>query len=156
MLLELIKKHLEAFEAGNWDDYKAGLASDSIYEESATQLVAKGPDHIVNTVQRWKRAFPDLKATFVGGFESADQAVAEVEWEGTHSGPLEGAFGTMPPTNQRGRVKAVLIVRMKDGKIVENHHYFDLLTILSQIGVAPGRGAPQPAATPGAAATPRH
>jgi len=155
MLLDDIKKHLAAYSAANWDDFKAGLATDAVYEETSTQVQAKGADEVTRMVQRWKRAFPDLAANVVGGFESGDQVVAEVEWEGTHTGPLEGPFGTMQATNKRGRVKGVLLCKMKDGKISESRHYFDRMALLSQIGAIPSISTPQPAAK-GEAASPKH
>jgi steroid delta-isomerase-like uncharacterized protein len=157
-LLESIKQHLAAYSASNWDAYKDGFTKDVVYEEMATKIRVQGVDKYVDAVQRWKRAFPDLKATFINGFVSGDKAVVEVMWEGTHTGPFDGPLGAIAPTNQRGRVNGVLVMTLKDGKIAESRHYFDLLTVLSQIGVVPMIGASgQPQATTGAApASPRH
>jgi steroid delta-isomerase-like uncharacterized protein len=136
-MLDLIKQHLANYTASNWTGYKAPLAADAIYEEMATRQRAKGAEEYVKAVQRWKSAFPDLKATVTSGFVSGDKVVVEVEWEGTHSGPFDGPFGAIPATNKRGRVNAVLVFTVKNGKIMESRHYFDLLTVLAQIGVAP-------------------
>jgi predicted ester cyclase len=93
----------------------------------------------------------------IRGFESGDKVVAELEWEGTHSGPLDGPFGTIQATNKRGRVKAVIVATIKNGKIASTHHYFDLLTVLNQIGIAPMAGAAaQPAAKPTVVPPSRH
>jgi len=150
-MLEMMKKHLANYTAGNWDAYKAELASDAIYEEVATRQRVQGADEYLKAIQRWKRAFPDLKATVVGGFAAGDRGVAEIEWEGTQSGPLEGPFGTIQPTNKHGRIRAVIVVTMKNGKIAETHHYFDVMTVLGQLGIAPMAGA---AAQPPAKAAP--
>lgn len=156
-MLELMKKHLAAYSAGNWDEYKADLATDVIYEEMATQQRVQGADEYIKFVQRWKRAFPDLTATVTGGFEAGDSAVAEIEWEGTQTAAFEGPFGTIQPTNKRGKVKAVIVAKTKDGKVVETRHYFDLLTILMQLGLAPMAGVGAPAAAKPAEAPPaRH
>jgi len=82
--------------------------------------------------------------------------MAEVEWEGTHTGPFDGPFGTIAATNKRGRVQAVLLFTLKDGKIVENRHYFDLLTVMSQLGIAPMAGTTAQAAATAGAPAPRH
>jgi predicted ester cyclase len=74
--------------------------------------------------------------------------VAELEWEGTHRGPLDTPFGIVPATNQRGSVNAVLISTFKDGKIVASRHYFDQMTVLMQVRAAPTAEAPRPAAQP--------
>lgn len=140
-MLDLMKKHLAAYSQGKWEEYKAAFASNVTYEEVATRQIVKGVDNYIEFVKRWKKAFPDLKATVVGGFESGDEAVAEIEWEGTHGGPLEGAFGSIPPTNKRGKLRAVIVSSLKDGKIVSTRHYFDILSLLTQLGVAPMAGA---------------
>jgi steroid delta-isomerase-like uncharacterized protein len=147
-----INKHLDDLAAGRWDDYKAAFTNDVIYEELATRTRVQGADEYVNVVKRWKRAFPDLKATLLSSFQGGDRAVAEIEWEGTQSGPLEGPFGTIQATNKKGRVRAVIVMTMKGDKIAESHHYFDLLTVLAQTGALPALGAMQ---QPTAAATPR-
>jgi len=146
-----IQKHLDDLAAERWDDYKAAFANDVIYEELATRTRVQGVDEYLNTIKRWKRAFPDLKATVLSSLQSADKVIVEVEWEGTQSGPLEGPFGTIQPTSKKGRVRAVLVLTMSGEKIKESHHYFDLLTVLAQTGAMPGLGA---MAQPGAQAAP--
>jgi len=153
-MLDIIQRNLSAFGGSRWDDFKATLAPDAVYEDIATGQRANGAADYVTSVQRWKRAFPDLRANWVGGFANGDRTVAEVEWEGTHTGRFDGPFGPMEATNKRGRVKAVLLCTLKNGKIVEAHHYFDLLTLLKQIGLAPGAGTFVPA-SPDLASVPR-
>jgi len=137
---EMLRKHLAAYAESDWDAYKADLAGDCVYEEIASGKRVSGIENYLEAIKRWKIAFPDLTATVKKVFESGDTIVAEVEWAGTHKGPLETPFGTLPATNKFGRVGAVLISKQKDGKIVETRHYFDQLTVLVQIG-APTFGA---------------
>ncbi len=156
-MLDIVKKHLADLSAGKWNDYQAALSKDAVYEEIATKQISKGAEEYVKSVQRWKRAFPDLNAKFINGFAAGDRVLVEVEWEGTHSGPLEGKFGTFQPTNKKGRVSGAMLFTIKNNKITETRHYFDLLTILGQLGVAPMIGiptAPQPKG--GAGATTAH
>lgn len=150
-MLDMIKKHLAHFEVGNWDAYKADLDPNVVYDEPATMQRATGPEEFLKAIQRWKRAFPDLKGTVVTGFVSGDQVVAEVAWEGTHTGILEGPLGTIPPTNKRGTLRSAMILTLKNGKIAEERHYFDLLTILRQLGVVPLAGVTAPGVSPTAA-----
>src|SRR4051794_3809159 len=140
-MLDIIKKHVADFSASNWNDYKAAAAPDIIYVEAATSSRVQGVDDYLKAVQKWKRAFPDAKGRVIGGTTSGEQVTAEIEWEGTHTGPLEGPMGTIGPTNRRARVNAVFVTTIRNGKIVESHHYFDLLTILTQLGIAPMMGA---------------
>ena len=41
--LELGRRHLEAYNAGKWDEYKSALADDVKYEELATHTSASAP-----------------------------------------------------------------------------------------------------------------
>lgn len=143
-MLEILTKSLDEFTAGRWDSVKAAITDDVIYEEPTGRVV--GAEAYLAVLQRWRRAFPDVKCTIVGGFASGERVVVEVEWKGTSSGPLETPFGTLPATNQRVTVKACLVCVIRDGKIREQHHYFDLFALLSQLGIAPGMPARAPAA----------
>lgn len=150
-----LKKHLEELGASKWNEWKAALANDVIYEEIATHTHVKSADEYLKIVQRWKRAFPDLKATIVNMFTSGDRIFAEVEWDGTQTGPLDGPFGTIAATNKRGLLKASLIVTTKNDKVVELHHYFDMMTMLANLGIAPFAGVAAPVAKGGTATAPR-
>lgn len=154
-MLEKMKEHLALYSEGKWGEYENELAPDATYEEVATHQLVKGRENYIELVKRWKKAFPDLTARVVNGIEAEDQVIAEVEWEGTHTGPLEGPLGTIPPTNKRGTTRAVIVARTKDGKVVETRHYFDLLSLLAQMGIAPFPGAQPPAEKP-AQAQARH
>jgi len=149
-MLDLIKKHLADYSASKWNDYKAVLASDVTYEEMPTRQRVKGVEEYLKSVQRWKTTFPDLKATVKSGFVSGDKVVVEVEWEGTQSGPFSGPFGPIAATNKRGSINAVLLFTIKNGKIIESRHYFDLLSVLMQLGIAPMATVAQPVAKAGA------
>jgi steroid delta-isomerase-like uncharacterized protein len=151
-----IKNHLADFSASKWTEYKAVLASDVVYEEIPLRLRVKGADEYMKTLERWKRAFPDLKATVLDSYVAGDKIFAEVEWEGTQTGPFDGPFGLIPPTNKRGVVKAAIVATVKNDKLFEVHHYFDVLTLLTNLGIVPFAGAPMQATKPSATPTTRH
>ncbi len=155
--LEIVKKHLAAFSAGNWAEYKAGLASDVVYEEIASRKHVEGADACVEAMRRWKRSFPDLKATVVSGVSIGDKVAVEVELKGTNTGPIEGPFGTFPPSNRSGTLKVAVFYTVRNGRILEVHQYFDTLTILGNVGIAPPIGkAVQPPASAASAPSMLH
>ena len=90
---------------------------------------------MLKAIQLWTLAFPDLKGTVKNAIVQDDMVMVEILWEGTHLGLLKGSFGEIPPTGKKGVVNAVELFQFKGGKIVELRHYFDLMTILNQIGV---------------------
>jgi steroid delta-isomerase-like uncharacterized protein len=141
---QMVRKYLDSWVAKKWPELKQLLADDAEYEEESTGRRARGPDEIIQLTSGWQKAFPDVKGTLKSVTVSGDRAVAEIEWTGTHKGSLETPMGTLPPSNKRGRLLAVQVFQFDGDKISEMRHYFDLLTLLTQIGAMPQ--APQPAA----------
>ena len=135
-MLDTIRRHLAALTSSSWTDFRATLAADAIYEEVPNRLRVVGAEQYVACIQHWKAAFPDLKATVTRGYTIGERVIVEIEWEGTHSGSFEGVFGKLAPTHRRGRVNGVIVFTLKSGKIAETKHYFDLLTVLTQLGVS--------------------
>ena len=66
---------------------------------------------------------------------------------GTHTGPLETPTGEqIPPTNKRIDLKGAVFGRLNErGEIVEERRYYDVGTMLRQLGLVP-----EPAETVGA------
>jgi hypothetical protein len=50
---------VEAFNSGDWERVRAGLASDSRYDELGTERKTDGPEKIVELFKGWKQAFPN-------------------------------------------------------------------------------------------------
>jgi steroid delta-isomerase-like uncharacterized protein len=135
-MIDIIKKHLADFGASNWSEYKASLSNECVYEEYATSTRVKGPDAAVQVAQKWKRAFPDARGTVMSSVMSGDTITVEIQWQGTQTGALESQFGAIAPTNKRVTVNAVEVFKLRNGQIVEARHYFDLLSMLTQLGIA--------------------
>jgi steroid delta-isomerase-like uncharacterized protein len=142
--VEIAKRQLDMYSAGKWDEYRNQLADNVRYEELSTRTSVSGRDKYIESVKRWKTAFPDVTAKVLNSFSSGDSVILEVEWTGTQTGPMEGPLGTIQATNKKGSVRAVLISKFQNGKIIETRHYFDLMTVLAQTGVLAGMGAQQP------------
>lgn len=77
---------------------------------------------------------PDAKGTVTGAFASGNMAVLEVTWEGTHTDPLDTPSGAIPASSKRQITPAFWMFEIDGDKIKQSRHYFDLVTLLSQIG----------------------
>lgn len=143
---DLVRKYMDAFVADDWEACKSMLANDAVYEEEATHRRFQGPDDIIAVQRDWKRAFPDCTGAFGEVATGRDALVAEIHWEGTQKGELKSPFGVIPPTEKHGKLSAVQVYRFEDGKIRELRHYFDLLTLFTQLEIQPLGIAPPPAA----------
>jgi steroid delta-isomerase-like uncharacterized protein len=126
---------VESYNTGDFDRLRSLLADDSYEEELATQRRLEGVDARVEAARHWKQAFPDEHGTITAVYPSGDTVAIEVNWQGTQRGPLATPDGPeLPPSNKHFTLKAVLVLEIEDGKIKVLRHYFDLMTLLQQIG----------------------
>jgi steroid delta-isomerase-like uncharacterized protein len=135
-IVKLARKQIDAFNTGDWEQLRASLATDSLYDELGTQRKIEGPEKIVELFKAWKTAFPDAVGTVTSAVASGNKAALEVTWKGTHTGPLETPEGTIPASGKRQETPAAYFFAFEGDKIKESRHYFDSMTLLKQIGAA--------------------
>jgi len=136
-MVERAREQVAAFNGGDWQGLRAGLASDSRYEEFGTERKVDGPEQIVELFKGWKQAFPDAEGTVTSAVASGDKAALEVTWTGTHTGPLVTAEGTIPASGKRQQTPGAIFFTFAGDKIKESRQYFDSLTLLKPIGAQP-------------------
>jgi steroid delta-isomerase-like uncharacterized protein len=125
-----------AFNEKNWDAVRASITPDFVYDEVATNRKVQGVDQVIPLWQGWATAFPDAKATFQRELVCGNTVVLEHTWQGTHKGPLQTPDGPIPATGNRIDVRACMTVEVVGDKAKMQRHYFDMGTILQQIGAA--------------------
>ncbi len=135
--IRIARENIEAFNAGDWRRVRATLAPDSVYDEVGTQRRLQGADEIVQALQGWKQAMPDAKGTITMALASGNTVTLEITWEGTQTGPLAGPGGPIPASGKRQVTRGAFIVTIQGDQIKESHQYFDMMTLLQQIGAAP-------------------
>ncbi len=117
------------------------MTPDYVYYELGTQRRIDGPEAVVAAMQGWKEAMPDAAGTVTNAVASGDTVTLEITWEATHTGPLESPMGTIPASGKRQVTPAAWIFNFEGDKINESRHYFDMVTLLVQIGAMPGQSA---------------
>jgi steroid delta-isomerase-like uncharacterized protein len=135
---------VEAFNQSDWGRLRACLSDNVIYEETGTGRRVTGADDYVELCRGWKQAFADVAGTIQRSVANDDLAALEIVWEGTHTGPLTGPGGTIPPTGRRSPVPATMWVETSGGKVKRVRHHLDMLGLLQAIGAMPqpaGAGA---------------
>ena len=93
-----------------------------------------GPDALIEAGRSFRNAFPDFHDT-------PELVLAEgdtVAYLGMISGTQENALFGFPPTGRKMRVWGVNFFRMRDGLISERWGQFDVLSMMQQLGLAPG------------------
>ncbi|MFL5895419.1 MAG: ester cyclase [Thermoleophilaceae bacterium] len=140
--VDVARESIECFGAGDFDRMRSLLADDSYEEEYSTQRRLEGADAQVEAARGWKAAFPDGRGTVERAISDGNTVALELTWEGTQTGSMRAPDGQeMPASNRRATVHACQVMEIEDGKIKATHHYFDLMTILQQLGAMERAGA---------------
>jgi steroid delta-isomerase-like uncharacterized protein len=133
-LIDAAKAPLLAFNEKNWDAARASVSPDLVYDEVATNRKVRGADETLALWKGWATAFPDARATFHRELPSGNTVVFEVSWKGTHKGPLLTPKGPIAPTGKGIDVRACMVVEVAEDRATVQCHYFDMGTLLQQIG----------------------
>lgn len=119
----------------------------SLFDEAAVVTVAGAPAPIGGRAairayyQAQFDAFADFEAATIRTFLAHDVAIVEWAWTGTHSGRL----GALEPTWKRAGTAAVDVIWFSpDGLVRELHAYYDMATVLAQLGVSQAPARPIP------------
>ena len=134
--IELAKLSVVAYNDKNWEAAKDALDPAAVYDEVATERRLEGHGAILPAWKAWAMAFPDSKATFEGAAAADDTVVLELRWRGTHKGPLDLPTGKVDSTGKSIDVRACQVIELANGKTRSIRHYFDLATMLRQLGIS--------------------
>jgi steroid delta-isomerase-like uncharacterized protein len=136
-LTEAASALILAYNDKDWTRAKASITPTFLYEEIATGRRVEGADQTIEAWKGWAQAFPDstgsIDRTHVAG---NDTVVLELTWRGTHRGPLATPAGNIGPTGKQIEVRAVAIVEIAGEKARTQRHFFDMATLLQQLGVS--------------------
>jgi steroid delta-isomerase-like uncharacterized protein len=126
---------LEFLNVRDFDGLRSLYAED-IYEDiPSQQRRIEGPDVMVEGYRRWTEAFPDLHGTLNALNADGVTVTAEATFTGTWSQPLDMPnVAHQTPTNRSMTINVCEVMEIEDGKIVGARAYYDMLTILQQIG----------------------
>lgn len=84
--------------------------------------------------QMWADAFTEMNVEFVEFVESVDAFAGEVRISMRHTGTMQTPNGPLPATGRQVSLESCDVGRVRDGKIVSFHSYFDQLALMAQLG----------------------
>jgi ketosteroid isomerase-like protein len=84
-----------------------------------------------------KRAVPDARAVVGRMLDADDTVVVEGRFVGTFTGPLATPDGDVAPTGASVDLRFADVSRVRNGKVVSYHTYYDQLGLLTQLGLMP-------------------
>jgi steroid delta-isomerase-like uncharacterized protein len=146
---EISQKAADAFNKHDLDALAKLYAEDAVAYDPMYPEPLRGRAAIRKDAATFFKGFPDIRYEIISTIEKdARNGADEVRMIGTHTGPLETPTGEeLPPTNKRVELKGAAFTRLNErGEIVEERRYYDVATVLRQLGVMP-----EPAAEPAVA-----
>ena len=121
----LLMQWADAWSSHDAEQVVALYAEDAVYEEVPTNSIAEGHDAIRTFVEGTHAAFSDIQVTPRRGFQAEGWAVLEGDFAGRSA---DGASFTVP----------FIVIMELDGELIRRStDYFDLNSVLTQIGAAP-------------------
>ena len=135
-LIEAAKAPILAYNKKDWSAVRSSITQDFIYDEIGTRRKVQGSEQTITLWQGWAEAIPDSKATVDNAVASGDTVLLELTWRGTHSGPLQTPKGSFAATGKKIEIRACAVIELVNGKAKQQRHYFDMTTMLQQLGIA--------------------
>jgi steroid delta-isomerase-like uncharacterized protein len=132
--LALIYEVIDAMNRGDKQRFMATGTPRAVHKDLTLHQVFLNHERITEWAWIWREAFPDLHFNISHAFATSNRGVAEGVWVGTHLGDVALPLVTLRATGKEVRVPAVMTFTTRDAKIVTSTHYFDLTSLLAQIG----------------------
>ncbi|WP_300297484.1 ester cyclase [Ferrovibrio sp.] len=129
----MLQRHLAAENAHDMAATLATIHPDCVFRDMATGQVFPGLAGAERHYRQWWDAFGNVvERSALGGAHWIDEEtyVAEPQYVGRHVGPFLG----LAPTGRGFTLPFVVFVRFRDGLFVEERFYYDLATLLRQLG----------------------
>ena len=132
----LAAKYNQAFNSHDETTIRTLIAPNARFSAPG-EVRLEGRDAVIGYINSWLKALPDAKLTVTNEIVSAPWIVQEFTFEGTHKAPLTGPMGTIQATNRKVSGQCVSITRYENDLAVESRLYFDVVQLLTQLGVMP-------------------
>jgi steroid delta-isomerase-like uncharacterized protein len=136
----LVRDAYDAFNDRDFARSQANAHADIVTVMVPTGQEFRGHAGQVEYLQGWATAFPDSQVEVVRVVASETGAAVEFRGIGTHTGPLATPMGVIAPTGRSVDFPLCDVWEVRDGKVAATRNYFDVMTLLAQLGVVPPAG----------------
>jgi predicted ester cyclase len=139
--IHIAEKLFDAINAHNLNLGDSYQADDYKFEGPGTDHNggALNRDQAKAYTQSFINGFPDLHFELKQKVAQGEYVVINWVGSGTHTGPLPTPTGnTLPATGKKAAVAGSTTYQIKNGKAVKGWTYWDMVSLLSQLGMMPG------------------
>jgi ketosteroid isomerase-like protein len=124
-------------ERRDLEEWKSLFADDGVFIDESVKITyqGRGPKGWDYPVRQYGAAFADMHRELYDVWSVANTVFVRLALQGTHTGPLETPFGTIPPTGNKMDAPCVDIFELANGRIKKFDCYPEGSVILAQLGV---------------------
>ncbi|WP_013587678.1 ester cyclase [Paraburkholderia phenoliruptrix] len=126
----LAARRYAAFWDTGEESYATLALSPAFVDRTLPDGRPQGPEGPLKASQAFRAAVPDLRAEIDDLVVAGDRASVHLHFRGHFTGQFQGLKGEGQPVD----FQAFDLYRVKEGRIVENWHLEDNLTLLRQLG----------------------
>ncbi|WP_048120261.1 ester cyclase [Methanosarcina vacuolata] len=137
--LQLMVTLDDAWNSQDWDTFKKRHAEEvAVYWPGQPEPTRGKNAHHEEAVQFFQ-TFPDNHVEnrpYKVLFGQGDWTCSVATFTGTMKGPMKGSNGKeIQPTNKKFKVEFCTVAHWKDGEIIEEKLFYDLVGLMKQIGL---------------------
>jgi steroid delta-isomerase-like uncharacterized protein len=131
---EAYRRDFNRHDAGALKSYYADRVN---WTSSGNPEPVTDPARIPDHVEPVFTAFPDMHLEFVDDFSEGLHNAHHWVMTGTHTGPLDDGARRVEATGKRVTIRGLtMMVLNEEGKIVQDHTYYDPASLKLQLGLA--------------------
>ena len=131
---EIVLRFYEGFDLGDLDG-ALSVFSSLPGDDRPGDGTVHGLEPFREYLRTLKRAVPDARALVEQVHVAGEAVIVEGRFVCTHTGPLEGPDGDIPPSGGSIDLRFADVSRVLDGRIQSYRTYYDRLGLLTQMGV---------------------
>ncbi len=128
---EIVNRMWEAWEKGDFEAFKDALAPDYVYYFPSRSTKSISREESIEFGKMLHNAFPDFTFSIEELFAVEDIVISRFILRGTH----EGEYMGIPRTGNKFESSGISIIRIENGKIVEEREEYDSLDEMQQLGM---------------------
>lgn len=121
-------------ERRDFEGFKSLFNPDGIFVDESVGITYRSPDWDY-PVRNYGTAFADMHRELYDFWTVGTTVFVRLALQGTHTGPLQTPFGTIPPTGKTMNAPCADIWELENGKIKKFDCYPEGSIILTQLGV---------------------
>ena len=135
---DLVDKFFESMSSGDIDSAMSVMHDNCVNHDRGTGQVMEGLDENRADMENWTNTFSDMKVEVLNHVESGDTVVTEMKMSGVNTGDMEMPDGSkIPATGKSIEMNGCQVAKFQDGKIIKATQYYNMMSMMAQLGLMP-------------------